>query len=68
MSVQTDFPLVFESLKSILKPYAKKLTIKSDDADVYHLDADYSEKWKRDLFFASTQIKKNRPLAKVTLS
>lgn len=59
MPVQTDFPLVFESLKSILKPYAKKLTIKSDDAGIYHLDAAYSKKWKRDLFFASTQIKKN---------
>ena len=28
MPSQTDFPIVFENLKSILKPYAKKLTIK----------------------------------------
>lgn len=51
--------MVFETLKSILKPYAKKLTVKSDTADVYYLDGAYSEKWKKDMFFASAQVKKN---------
>ncbi len=59
MSAQADFPLVFESLKSILKPYADKLTVKTDKSDLYYLDASYSEKWKKELFFASAQIKKN---------
>ncbi len=58
MPVQNEFPLVFEHLKSILKPYAKKLTLKKDTADTYYLDAAYSEKWKRELFFASVQVKK----------
>lgn len=59
MSPQTDFPLIFEKLKSILKPYASKLTVKTDTADTYHLDGLYSEKWKKELFFGSAQIKKN---------
>ena len=59
MSPQTDFPIVFEGLKAIVKPYAKKLTVKTDTTDTYYLDGPYSEKWKKELFFASAQMKKN---------
>lgn len=59
MTAQTDFPLVFENLKNILEPYAKKLAVKTDVSGHYYLDAAYSEKWKKELFFASAQIKKN---------
>ena len=59
MPAESEFPLVFENLKSILKPYAKKLTVKTDTSGLFYLDAAYSEKWKKDLFFASAQIKKN---------
>ena len=59
MSPQTDFPLVFEQLKSILKPYAKNLTITADTSDAYSLDGPYSEKHKKTLFFGAAQIKKN---------
>ena len=59
MTTQTEFPLVFEKLSSILKPFAKKLTVKSDIAEAYYLDGAYSEKYKKELFFASAQIKKN---------
>lgn len=59
MPVQREFPAVFESLKAILEPYAGKLTVKTDKADLYYLDAAYSEKWKKELFFASAQVKKN---------
>lgn len=38
MPAQTEFPAVFESLKSILQPYAKKLTVKNDTKSVYYLD------------------------------
>jgi hypothetical protein len=54
-----DFPIVFEQLKNILKPYAKKLTLKEDTSDTYYIDGPYSEKWKKQLFFGSAQIKKN---------
>ncbi len=59
MSPQTNFPLVFEQLKSILKPYSKRLTLKADSMDAYYLDGPYSQKWKKELFFGSAQIKKN---------
>jgi hypothetical protein len=59
MSPQTDFPIVFERLKNILQPFAPKLTITADTSSAYSLDGPYSEKWKKELFFGSTQLKKN---------
>ncbi|MBK8781381.1 MAG: hypothetical protein IPO22_06175 [Anaerolineales bacterium] len=59
MPTQTEFPVVFESLRSILKPYAKKLAVKVDTAEGYSLEGPYSEKWKKELFFGAVQIKKN---------
>ena len=59
MPAENEFPLVFKNLKSILKPYAKMLTVKNDTAEHYYLDAAYSEKWKKELFFAAAQVKKN---------
>ena len=59
MSSTNDFPMVFEQLKNILKPYARQLTLKADTPDSYHLDGPYSDKWKKDIFFGSAQIKKN---------
>ena len=59
MPPQNDFPLVFEHLRKILKIYEKKLTIKTDSTEIYHLDGPYNEKWEKELFFGSVQIKKN---------
>ena len=59
MSSRNDLPVVFEELKNILKPYARQLTLKADTPDTYYLDGPYSEKWKKQLFFGSAQIKKN---------
>lgn len=59
MPSQSDFTLVFGKLKAIIKPYSKGFTVKNDTASVYSLDGPYSEKWKKELFFASTQINKN---------
>ena len=59
MPTQNDFPIVFEHLKKIIQPYAPNLTVKADTSDTYYLDGPYSEKWKKELFFGSAQIKKN---------
>ena len=59
MPAQSDFSMVFDELKNILKPHAKDLTVKTDTADTYYIDGPYSEKWKKELFFGSVQIKKN---------
>jgi hypothetical protein len=58
MPATNRISLVFESLKSILKPYAKKLTVKTDTADTFYLDAAYSEKWKKELFFGSCRSRR----------
>ena len=59
MSPQTDFPIVFEHLKNILEPFAPKLNVTADTSSAYSLDGPYSEKWKKELFFGSAQLKKN---------
>jgi len=59
MPPQSDLPIVFERLKAILKPYAALLTVKADTADVYYLEGPFSQKYKKELFFGSAQIKKN---------
>ena len=59
MSPQTDFPIVFENLKNILQTFAPKLTVTADTASAYSLDGPYNEKWKKEIFFGSTQLKKN---------
>ncbi|HET7143238.1 MAG TPA: hypothetical protein VFI68_04380 [Anaerolineales bacterium] len=59
MTVQIDFSPVFERLKSILKPYEPKFTVKADTPEAYSLDGPYSQKWKKEIFFGAAQIKKN---------
>lgn len=59
MPAKTDFPAVFEELRKILQPFAPKLTVKTDTADVYYLDGPYSEKWGKELYFGSVNIQKN---------
>jgi hypothetical protein len=59
MAEKDNFRIVFEQLKNILKPYAEKLTLTTDTSDTYYIDGPYSEKWKKQLFFGSAQVKKN---------
>jgi len=59
MPAQTEFPLVFEHLRKILEPFAAKLTVKNDTTETYYLEGPFSNKWNRELFFGSVQIKKN---------
>jgi len=59
MPAQDDFPIVFEELKKILKPYADKLTVTADTSSAYSLDGPYSEKWKKVIYFGGAQVKKN---------
>jgi hypothetical protein len=59
MSTTHNFQPVFNCLRDILKPYESDLTITQDTADFYSLDGHYSQKFKKNLFFGSVQIKKN---------
>jgi hypothetical protein len=59
MPNKDDFAIVFSKLKSILQKYESRLTVKTNTASSYYLDAAFSEKFKREIFFGSVQIKKN---------
>jgi len=54
-----NFQVVFEQLKSILQNFETRLLLKVDKPGSYSLDAPYSEKYKRELFFGAAQVKKN---------
>ena len=56
---KADLQSVFEQLKSILQNFEPRLLLKVDEPGSYSLDAPYSEKYKRELFFGAAQIKKN---------
>jgi hypothetical protein len=59
MSAKDDLPIVFEELKTILKPYAEELDLKVDTSDAYSIDGPYSEQWGKQLFFGAAQVRKN---------
>ncbi len=59
MPDKNDFPDVFKKLKSLLQKYEPHLTVTGNKVDTYSLDAGFSEKYKRVVFFGSVQIKKN---------
>jgi hypothetical protein len=59
MPNRNEFQAIFEKLKNALKKYEPHLTVKVDKPDAYYLDAGFSEKYKRVVFFGSVQIKKN---------
>lgn len=54
-----DFQATFDRLKEILVPFEDRLLLKKDGEGVYSLDTPYTEKWERELFFGSVEIKKN---------
>ena len=54
----TNFETTFARLKKILQEHAKHLTVTVDKPDAYSLDAGYSEKFKRQMFFGAAQIRK----------
>lgn len=54
-----QFLETFNLLKEILAKYEKNLNITSDKKDTYNLNAGFSEKYKRDIYFGGVEIKKN---------
>ena len=54
-----DFQTTFERLKKILQKYEKRLTVVTNQPGNYYLDAGYSEKFKKTIFFGAATIKKN---------
>jgi len=49
----------FSELKDTFKAYEKVLKIISDKSETYNLNAGYSKKYKRNMYFGGVEIKKN---------
>lgn len=54
-----NFTETFQQLKKLLMKYESQLTLTVSDETNYSLDAGYSEKYKRNIFFGAINIKKN---------
>ena len=59
MPAKADFIKVFAELKSIFKPYAKKMDIASDTGTYYLLNTRYIMKNKQPLCFGGVRLGKN---------
>src|SRR5438105_15807033 len=59
MPGKTDFTQVFEQLKSIFKPYAKKMDVSHDTDQYYLLNTRYIMKNKQPLCFGGVRRGKN---------
>lgn len=59
MARTADFPALYGRLRTLLEPYAARLTVTADTPENYSLDAGYSAQFKRTVFFGAVQIKKN---------
>ncbi|HSB26467.1 MAG TPA: hypothetical protein VLE19_01370 [Pyrinomonadaceae bacterium] len=59
MTKQTDLQGTFDTLKTILQPYASKLVVVADTKAYYALETTHLMKNKRHLYFAGIKIGKN---------
>lgn len=59
MQSKKEFQTTFARLKRVLQKHEKHLTVKANTASNYYLDAGYSEKFKKEIFFGAVTIKKN---------
>jgi hypothetical protein len=55
----SEFPAVFSALHAILAKHEPLMRVVRDKPGNYHLDAGYSEKWKRDIFFGGIRLNKS---------
>ena len=59
MPGKAEFTEVFEQLKSIFKPYAKKMDVSQDTDQCYMIDTRYIMKNKQPLCFGGVRLGKN---------
>jgi hypothetical protein len=53
------FAPVFSALHAILAKHERLMRVVRDQPGNYHLDAGYSERWKRDIFFGGIRLNKS---------
>ena len=59
MATTPDFPVIFDQLKVILKPYEPRLSVTADGSEDYSLDTHQLGPNKKPMFFGAAVIKKN---------
>ncbi|MCH9015901.1 MAG: hypothetical protein IH877_09485 [Gemmatimonadetes bacterium] len=59
MAAKSDFDPVFDALKKIMKIHSRRLTVLSDKAGEYTLNAGFSEKWKKVIYFGGVKTGKS---------
>ena len=59
MATTPDFPVVFDQLKALLKPYEPRLSVTVDSSEGYSLDTHQLGPNKKPMFFGAAVIKKN---------
>ena len=59
MSATRHLQPVIGRLRRILKAHTKRMTVEYDTPVAYSVNAGYSEKFKRILYFGGVQVKKN---------
>ena len=59
MNAKTNFEIVFERLRKILKPYADDLDLIVDEPENYYLNTKYIMKNKKQMYFGSVKISKS---------
>ena len=58
-SVNSKFAAVFSALHAILAKHEQLMRVVRDTPGNYHLDAGYSERFKRDIFFGGIKLNKS---------
>ena len=59
MATQSDLAAVFDRLKPLLQQCAAGLIVTEDGPAGYSLNTQFSERWKKELYFGAVLIKKN---------
>jgi hypothetical protein len=59
MPDRSDFPEIFERLKKLLQVYESRLVVTDNTAENYSLNAPFSKKFNKEVFFGAVKINKN---------
>jgi hypothetical protein len=59
MPDQSAFPVIFERLKKLLQVYESRMVVTANTAENYSLNAPFSKKFNKELFFGAVTIRKN---------
>jgi hypothetical protein len=59
MPAKEEFQIIFGQLKKILQRYESRLVVTQNTRENYSLNAQFSEKFQKEVYFGAVQVKKN---------